>query len=107
MSSEKKRSVVDVVGYCGLKPSEISLDYVRTKKQFQLHTLITEQRHKKTFTLSQLAQNDVSKALSAILSVDEDITDKLIQIADDPKLTDAVMAMKKAMKSGRKIYYYG
>ena len=106
MASGKKTSA-DVLGFCGLQPSDISLDYVQTKQQFQLHTLITEQRHKKTFTLSQLAQNDVPKALGAILSVDEDVTEKLTQIADDPKLSEAVQAMKRAMKSGRKIYYYG
>lgn len=107
MSSGEEKKIANVLDYCGLQPSDISLDYVNTKKQFQLHTLITEQRHEKTFNLSQLARDDVPEALAAIFSVDEDITRKLTEIAEDPKLAEAVQAMKRAMKAGRKIYYYG
>lgn len=35
----------------GVEPSAESIDYVRTKTQFQLHTLLTEQRHQKTWYL--------------------------------------------------------
>ena len=50
-----------------LEPAEISRDYVTNKKQFQLHNLITEQRHEKTYHLSELANRNVHHALSALM----------------------------------------
>jgi hypothetical protein len=43
----------DLLKVIGLTPSAESNDYVHTKSQFQLHNLVTEQRHPKTWNLSQ------------------------------------------------------
>lgn len=42
-------------------PSAISVDYVTNKTQFQLHDLVTEQRHKNTWDLSKTAREDTAK----------------------------------------------
>ena len=98
---------VDVLSLMDLTPADISVDYVNNKTQFHLHSLVTEQRHKKTFNLSQDAKADTAKALASLFSVDEDITAKFRAISNDASLMDAVQAIKRAMKAGRKIYYYG
>ena len=121
-----RKGYFDVVKVLGLEPSEISNDYVQNKKQFQLHGLITEQRHEKTFHLSELANRNIQHALSALMrqvvhkilkycfdkliktfSVDEDITEKLSKIASDPRLLDAVTAVRNAIENKNKIYFYG
>ena len=39
----------DALSLMGLGPRDISRDYVDNKKQFQLHELVTEKRHPKTW----------------------------------------------------------
>jgi len=58
-----------------LTPSPQSIDYVMDKTQFQLHTLLTEQRHPKTWNLSERIQKSCTNGLRMLLSVDEDIVD--------------------------------
>ena len=103
----KSNRELDVLSVMGLKPSDISTDYVTNKTQFQLHHLVTEQRHEKTWRLSELAREDVAGAVSAVLSVDEDISAKFATIADEGYLSAAVDAMKAALKEERRIYVYG
>lgn len=62
-SSPSTLLAADAVG-CALlgvsdgAPSVESTDYVANKTQFQLHTLLTEQRHRETMTLSQTIAKD-------------------------------------------------
>ncbi len=92
----------------GVTPSPESEDYVQNKTQFQLHTLLTEQRHSKTWNLSQQIQKDYKTGLDLLLSVDEDIAAKLKVLNQEKKeLELAVKAVEKALLSQRKIYIYG
>ena len=106
MTTEDKE-FPDVLGICGLEPSEMSKDYLDNKKEFHLHTLITEQRHEQTMELSQWCQTDLDRALSAVIKVDEDITHKFKSFAQDSRIEMMVAGVKGALKSGRKIYVYG
>ncbi len=94
-----------------ITPSPQSLDYVNNKKQFQLQSLLTEQRHPKTNDLSYKIAQNTTAGLQALLSVDEDITAKLKEIADHPKalsqLEQASKAVQIALLKGHKIYFYG
>ena len=54
----------------GIEPSAESVDYVRTKTQFQLHTLLTEQRHPKTWPLGERVREDTLAGLKMLSSVD-------------------------------------
>ena len=91
-----------------IEPSARSIDYVTDKKQFQLHTLITEQRHPKTWNLSSTIQEDITEGLIQIFSVDEDIIQKFNEMAQDTSLLErAAQAVKQAIQKNSKIYIYG
>ena len=92
----------------GIEPSAESVDYVRTKTQFQLHTLLTEQRHQKTWPLGERVREDTLAGLKMLSSVDDDIRAKMDELAAAPEaLEQAARAVEEAIVSGRKIYVYG
>ncbi len=91
-----------------LRPSSLSDDFVRNRRQFHLYSLLTEQRHPKTWNLSFVMQSDPVSGLRMLLSVDEDVAERIRQLQRDPALLDqAAAAMEKAVLDGRKIYIYG
>jgi N-acetylmuramic acid 6-phosphate (MurNAc-6-P) etherase len=84
------------------------MDYVKNKIQFQLHTLLTEQRHPKTWDLSERIHNDTLAGLRMLSAVDDDIRVKLEAMAADTRtLDDAAAAVEAAVLSNKKIYIYG
>jgi N-acetylmuramic acid 6-phosphate etherase len=92
----------------GVEPSAESVDYVRTKTQFQLHTLLTEQRHQKTWPLGERVRQDTLAGLRMLSSVDDDIRTKMDELAASPEaLEQAAAAVEAAILGGRKIYVYG
>ncbi len=92
----------------GIDPSSESIDYVSDKTQFQLHTLLTEQRHPKTWNLSERIAGDTAAGLRMLLAVDEDVTARLGALAADPSAIErAAAAAEEAIGSGGKIYIYG
>ena len=108
MESWMKRNRDNILSLLKIKPSPQSVDYVENKKQFQLHALLTEQRHPKTWNLSFTLKDNVEKGLKQIFSVDEDISQKFHQIAEGPSLLNqAARQVGKAIKEGRKIFIYG
>ena len=99
---------VSILNLLRISPSSESIDYVHNKTQFQLHTLLTEQRHKKTWDLSKRIQKDYKSGLRLLFSVDEDIVEKLKALAREKEtLEQAVQAIEKALFSRQKIYIYG
>ncbi|MFT3763651.1 MAG: hypothetical protein QM761_13805 [Pseudoxanthomonas sp.] len=101
----------DVLKLLGITPSEQSVDYVRNKTQFQLHTLLTEQRHPQTMDLSRRIANDTTAGLQALFAVDRDVVATMDAVADDParlqKLQAASQAMQDALRNGHRVYFYG
>ncbi len=95
----------------GINASDESIDYVVGKTQFQLHTLLTEQRHPKTGMLSSRIADNTADGLRMLLGVDEDIAAKLAEISRDPEQLGRVRrladAFEAAILAGRKIYIYG
>ncbi len=92
----------------GIQTSEESLDYVMNKTQFQLHTLLTEQRHPRTMNLSEKVQSDAAAGLDLLFGVDEDVAAKLADLAADARLLEGLSEQAgAALLSGRKIYVYG
>ena len=99
---------VSILNLLRISPSSESIDYVQNKTQFQLHTLLTEQRHQKTWDLSKRIQKDCKSGLRLLFSVDEDIVEKLKALAREKEtLEQAVQAIEKALFSRQKIYIYG
>ena len=102
------REMESVLALLKIKPSIQSCDYVKNKKEFQLHTLLTEQRHPVTWDLSLIAKSDIEKGLNQILKVDSDIIRKFEKISDYPdQLKKPVYAVRRAVQEGGKIFIYG
>ncbi|MCJ7581153.1 MAG: hypothetical protein MUP98_11550 [Candidatus Aminicenantes bacterium] len=98
----------EILSLLGIKPSAESIDYVNNKKPFQLHTLLTEQRHPKTMNLSSVIKDNVAEGLRQILAVDEDISSKFKLMSQNTTLlTQAAHAVSQAIKEKKKIYIYG
>ncbi len=68
----------------GLSPCAESVDYVNTKQQFQLQSLLTEQRHPNTRNLSQAIRAAAVDGVGQILSVDHDISRMISQVHTRP-----------------------
>ncbi len=99
---------VGLLRLLGLSASPESIDYVQNKTQFQLHTLLTEQRHPKTWNLSERAQKDAADGLRMLFSVDNDISRRLDSLASDKQaLEPLVSALREAVLSQDRIYIYG
>jgi len=89
-------------------PSPQSVDYVENKKQFHLFSLLTEQRHPRTWNMSFTIQADMEAGLRMLLSVDDDVTRKIAELIRDPgSLEFAAEAIADAVRAGSKIYVYG
>ncbi len=92
----------------GINASPESIDYVVNKGQFQLHTLLTEQRHPKTWNFSEKIQADTAAGLRQLFSVDEDILTRLEALSAEKQMLDGLAAEIEATLLGRKkIYIYG
>ena len=76
-----------------------SLDYVQNKTQFQLHTLLTEQRHPKTWNLGERICRDTADGLRMLLSVDEDIAVRLRTLASDSAALESLVAASSGRSS--------
>ncbi len=92
----------------GVHPSPQSVDFVENKQQFHLFNLLTEQRHSKTWNLSSAVQDSTEAGLRMLIAVDEDVQRKVEELAADPRLLEqAVEGVVDAIRSGRKLYFYG
>ncbi|MFQ6037583.1 MAG: hypothetical protein ACE5LV_03090, partial [Candidatus Aminicenantales bacterium] len=93
------------------RPSPVSADYVERKKDYQLHMLLTEKRHPRTWNLSSTIQKNITEGLRQILAVEQDIRAAFEKMADDPetlaRLRRAAEAVARAVLTGQKIFVYG
>jgi N-acetylmuramic acid 6-phosphate etherase len=98
----------DVLKLLQLTPSAESVHYVNEQREFQLHTLLTEQRHAATWNLSTLVRRDTAAGLRALFAVDQDVSRTLAELARRPESIElAVGAVVDAVASGRRVYVYG
>ena len=92
----------------GITASPESIDYVVNRAQFQLHALLTEQRHPKTWNLSEKIQTDTEAGLRMLFSVDDDIAARLEILATQKQGLDALTEeVEAALLAKKKIYIYG
>ncbi|MFT3789899.1 MAG: hypothetical protein QM741_02240 [Rudaea sp.] len=101
----------DLLRLLEIAPSQQSLDYVQNKRQFQLYTLLTEQRHPETMDLSRRIAHDTPAGLRELFAVDRDVVKTMDAIASVParlrKLADASKAMQDAIRGGHRVFFYG
>lgn len=97
-----------VLSLLNIEPSSQSVDFIRNKKQFQLHDLITEQRHPRTWNLSASIRKNIKDGLNQIISVDEDISQTFNDlIRNSSGLNQAAEAVCQAIRDSRTIFIYG
>ncbi len=107
-TQEVSKAKVSILNLLRIAPSSESIDYIKNKTQFQLHTLLTEQRHPKTWDLSERIQKDCESGLRMLFSVDEDIVEKLEALSrEKDTLEQAAQAVEQALLSKQRIYIYG
>ena len=98
----------NILELLNIAPSQESTDYVNNKSQFQLHNLITEQRHPKTWNFSEVVQKDTLSGLQMLNSVDEDVRNKLNELSKDVSAYENLSStIVKAILKGNKIFVYG
>ncbi|MGQ9578495.1 MAG: hypothetical protein ACUVWQ_07725 [Candidatus Aminicenantales bacterium] len=94
-----------------VRVSPRSADYVKNKTQFQLHSLLTEQRHPITWNLSQVIKKDVAEGLKLLFQVDQDISRRLENMAAEEAevalLEQAARSVVNAILRGNKLFFYG
>jgi len=101
-------SEISLLQLLGLAVSPESADYVANKTQFQLHTLLTEQRHPKTWNLSEEVRRDTAAGLRRLFSVDDDIVARLDRLTAEPgPLEQLSQEVEQALLGRRRIYIYG
>jgi N-acetylmuramic acid 6-phosphate etherase len=92
----------------GITASPESVDYIGNKTQFQLHTLLTEQRHTKTWNLSEKIKTDTEAGLRMLLAVDEDVQARVETLRRDRAALDELTSeLESAILDKRRIYFYG
>jgi N-acetylmuramic acid 6-phosphate (MurNAc-6-P) etherase len=97
-----------ILDILGLNPSTQSRDYVENKRQFHLFHLVTEQRHPATWSLSFALRSNTEKGLAMLLSVDRDVSRKVCKLAESPAILErAAEAVAEAVRSGRRVFFYG
>ncbi len=107
-ASQQPERGASLLKLLGIAASPESIDYVQNRTQFQLHNLLTEQRHPKTWNLSEVLHKDVAAGLRMLFSVDEDIVKRLETLgAQRENLEQATGAIQAALLAGNKIYVYG
>ena len=104
-AAEKKATLLKLLD---MIPSPESIDYVQTKIPYQLHTLLTEQRHPKTWNLSDRIAQDMEAGLRMLFAVDEDVDIRLRSLGRHSQVLErAVQSVEEAILDGRKIYLFG
>jgi N-acetylmuramic acid 6-phosphate etherase len=107
-SAAGRQGDVGLLKLLGVTAGPESLDYVTSKTPFQLHTLLTEQRHPKTWTLSEKISSDTEAGLRMLFAVDEDVTARLETLAAEKTLLDPLVTeIEYALLGKKKIYVYG
>ena len=104
-AADKKATLLRLLG---LIPSPRSIDYVHEKTPYQLHPLLTEQRHPKTWNFSDRIADDLEAGYRMLFAVDEDIADRLASFDREAQVLErAVQAIEEAILSGQNIYVFG
>ncbi|MGB8952656.1 MAG: hypothetical protein WCC06_08320 [Candidatus Aminicenantales bacterium] len=105
---QEAESGENLLRFLGITASAESISFITNKTQFQLHTLVTEQRHPKTWNLSERIQRDIPAGLRMLLAVDEDVTIRLEALARGKEVLEQMaLEIEKTLLAGEKIYIYG
>lgn len=84
-----------------------SEEFLKISGQFKLGALVTESSHPVTADLSEVAKEDIAKALDLLFQVDNDVIDKYREFAESGRAEQIKEAVLRALKNGGKMFFTG
>jgi N-acetylmuramic acid 6-phosphate etherase len=86
---------------------ERSDEFLKISGQFKLGALVTESSHPVTANLSDVARQDIAKALDLLFQVDGDVVAKYREFAESGRAGEIAATVLRALKNGGKIFFTG
>jgi N-acetylmuramic acid 6-phosphate etherase len=84
-----------------------SEEFLKISGQFKLGALVTESSHPVTANLSEVAKQDIAKALDLLFQVDNDVIAKYREFAKSGRAEKIADTVLRALKNGGKIFFTG
>src|SRR6202000_2768383 len=84
-----------------------SEDFLKISGQFKLGALVTESSHPVTANLSEVAKQDIAKALDLLFEVDNDVVAKYREFVESGRATQIKETVLQALQNGGKIFFTG
>ena len=82
-------------------------EFLKISGQFKLGALVTESSHPVTANLSEVAKEDIAKALDLLFQVDNDVIAKYREFAESGRAEQIKETVLQALKNGGKIFFTG
>src|SRR5215469_13764372 len=84
-----------------------SEEFLKISGQFKLGALVTESSHPVTANLSDVAKEDIGKALDLLFQADNDVIAKYREFAESGRAEKIKETVVRALKNGGKIFFTG
>src|SRR4051812_50151112 len=84
-----------------------SAEFLKISGQFKLGALVTESSHPVTANLSDVAKQDIAKALDLLFQVDNDVIAKYREFAESGRAEQIKDTVLRALKNGGKVFFTG
>ncbi len=84
-----------------------SEEFLKISGQFKLGALVTESSHPITANLSEVAKEDIAKALDLLFQVDNDVIAKYREFVKSGRAEQIKETVLRALKNGGKIFFTG
>jgi N-acetylmuramic acid 6-phosphate etherase len=84
-----------------------SAEFLKISGQFKLGALVTESSHPVTANLSEVAKEDIAKALDLLFQVDGDVIAKYREFAESGRAEQIKDTVATALRNGGKIFFTG
>jgi N-acetylmuramic acid 6-phosphate etherase len=84
-----------------------SAEFLKISGQFKLGALVTESSHPVTANLSEVAKQDIGKALDLLFQVDNDVIAKYREFTESGRAEQIKETVLRALKNGGKIFFTG
>src|SRR6185437_14520115 len=84
-----------------------SEEFLKISGQFKLGALVTESSHPVTTDLSEVAKEDIAKALDLLFEVDKDVIAKYREFVESGRAGQIKETVLRALKNGGKIFFIG
>jgi N-acetylmuramic acid 6-phosphate etherase len=86
---------------------ERSEEFLKISGQFKLGALVTESSHPVTARLSDVAKQDIAKALDLLFQVDKDVVDKYREFAGSERAFELRDTVVGALRNGGRLFFTG